>query len=376
MCEAATRNFEPLWTINGGYCLPYRLAYQTLHLDTTANTSKCAFSLKCALSNSLDQDCHCKSAAACGIAVNESCTDVFVPYPESGLILSPYIGMMYVRERDWRDKKPDRVSYHGRVKCIGYQLITKGVRRWSTNSQFQYYRYRLSESRLCDMSEGTQAYRNYSGPHYDINCLNGSKTFNNRSYQVYRECQTRCISKYRVRDGIFDCSKSEESFTINNSCPHLQRHRLQCSPSELSCLLAAELGNWYASCSNERDEFDHESGTVIDMTIICQQRNDPGCLYLQDYIRRSSEDDTNKTTNANKNIFDDHSTVAIPFGSYCNSFFNIKSGFDELPQFCKAWVCSIDEYRCLSGQCISQIWVCDGKLTLFVQAFFSSSLYR
>jgi hypothetical protein len=329
--------------------------------------------LKCALSESLNQDCPCKNAAACSKIMNEFCTDAFVLYPESGLVLSAYIGMVYTRDHDWSDNMPDRILYRGQIKCIGYQLITKGIRRWSTNSPFQYYRFRISEYRICNMNEGTQAYLNYSGPQYDINCWNGSKTFNNRSYQISYKCQTRCISKYRVRDGIFDCHKSEEedeSVNVNNSCPHLQRHRLQCSPSELSCLLAAELGNWYTSCSNERDEFDRESGTVIDLTIICRQRNDPGCLYLRDYIRRSSEDQTNKTSDIKKEIFDDYSTTAIPFESYCNSFFNIKSGFDESSQFCKEWICPIDQYQCLSGQCILQIWICDGKLTLFFHAFF------
>ena len=44
MCEAVTRYEKSWWTINGGYCLPYSLAYQTLHLDTTTVTNTCAFS--------------------------------------------------------------------------------------------------------------------------------------------------------------------------------------------------------------------------------------------------------------------------------------------------------------------------------------------
>jgi hypothetical protein len=361
MCEAITRGSQSWWTIDGGYCLPYRLAYQTLDLDTTANTSKCAFSVKCALSGSLDQDCQCKTAAACGDLVNKSCTDPFLSYPNSGSLLSPYVDMMYIRERDWKKKIPDKLWYQGRVKCIGYQSITNDTRVWAIDKAFEFYRYRSSEDRLCNIQNGTQAYRNYSGPHYDINCWNGSKTFNNRSYQVSFRCQTRCISNYRVRDGISDCHHSEESMTINNSCPQLQRHRLQCLPFELTCLLAAELGNWGRSCSNERDEIDQESGAVIRKNIICRQRADPGCVYLRNYIRLSSYNETN---NVNNPIFDDQSTTAIPFRSFCNSFFDISSGIDESPEFCKNWTCSIDEYQCLSGQCISQIWICDGKFTL------------
>ena len=136
----------------------------------------------------------------------------------------------------------------GQVKCIGYQSITNGVLSRDTpiDENFRYYNYRTIGKIifLCNMQEGIEANRNASGPHYDINCWNNSKTFNNRSYQVSFLCKTRCISKYRVRDGIQDCFSNEEAVTINNSCPQIQRHRLQCSSSELTCLLAGQLGNW------------------------------------------------------------------------------------------------------------------------------------
>ena len=96
------------------------------------------------------------------------------------------------------------------------------------------------------------------------------------------------------------------------------------------------------------------------------QRTDPGCIYLRNYIQISSYNNTNKTTIADNSILDDHSTTTIPFRSYCNSFFDTKSGIDESPQFCEKWICSSDEYQCLSGQCIPQSWVCDGKFTLLV----------
>ncbi|CAF3331924.1 unnamed protein product [Rotaria socialis] len=361
MCEAVTRDNKLWWTIDGGYCLPYSLPYQTLSLDTTAITNKCGFLVKCSLSNSLDQDCECNSTVACRKMVNGSCSESYLPYPHSGFLISGYIGMMYERDRDWAKKEPDRLLYRGRMKCIGYQLITKGIRRFTNNGPFKFYRYRLSERRLCNMQEEVQSIRNYSGPHYHVNCWNSSKTFNNRPYQVSLWCETRCISKYRVRDGIYDCQESEENSTTNNSCPQIQRHRLQCSSSQLSCLLASELGNWMAACSNERDEFDYESETVLARNIACEQRTDPGCVYLRNYIRISSYTDINKITIANNSILYDQSTKIIPFRSYCNSFFDIKSGIDESPQFCKEWTCFRSEYQCLSGQCISTDWICDGE---------------
>jgi hypothetical protein len=369
MCEAVTRSSKAWWTINGGYCLSYSLPYQTLGLDTTAKKNQCMFFIKCALSNNLDQDCKCKNGTVCHQPASSSCEEPYVAYPESDPLLFPYFYMLYEPERDWTNKKPDKILYEGRVKCLGYQLITIGSRRYTPSETFKFYDYRVSENRLCTMQDRIQANRNYSGPHYDLNCWNHSKTFNNRSYQVSFLCGTRCISKYRIRDGVTDCHHSEELKTMNNSCPQIQRHRLQCSSSQLSCLLAAELGNWGSFCSNQRDEIDYESGRVLKGNIDCKKRNDPWCVYLRNYIQTSSKNNINDVTIVNNSIRDDHSTIVIPFRSYCNSFFDTKSGMDESPEFCKEWICLNNEYQCLSGQCILQDWLCDGKLNLSIVRF-------
>ncbi len=369
MCEAITRDSKSWWTINEGYCLPYSLPYQTSGLDTTTMTNKCVFSVKCALSDRLDQDCQCKNATACRKAVNSSCA-MYLRYPESDSILAPYIDMLYIRDRDWTNKKPDKIGYRGRVKCIGYQLITIKNQGRTHDERFSLYDYKLSAQRLCSMKNGIEGNQNYSGPKYDVNCWNNSKTFNNRSYQVSFLCETRCISKYRVRDGIVDCFLTEEFSTLNNSCPPIQRHRLQCSSSELTCLLAGALGNWASDCSNKRDEFDYESGIVFNKNPMCKERHDSGCVYFRNYIQLSSHNDPEKPIVTNNSMIDDHSTATIAFRSYCNSFFDFDSGMDESPEFCEKWICLLDQYQCLSGQCIPQNWICDGKFTLLYSCFY------
>ena len=364
MCDSVTRYSKFWWTIDEGYCLPFPLAYQRLNLDSVSANDQCAFAVKCALSNALDQDCTCDNPTGCSIFVNSSCRDPTILYPAQYPLLSSYYYMYYMKQRDWTKKTPDGVGIYGRIKCIGFQFISTVHYAWLIFKESPFYEYRTPESVACHLIEGYFSIRDRSAPHYDIYCWNNSKTFNNRSYQVTFFCMTRCISKYRLRDGFIDCIPTEEQFSINNSCPQIQRHRLLCSSSEPTCLLADALGNWGPSCYNLRDEISPKDGTILRGGIFCRQRNDPGCTYLRDYIRTSSQDDGNDHKIVNEtSMVTNRSLLIIPFRSYCDSFFNGKAGMDELPEFCQQWVCSTDHYQCLSGQCILQSWVCDSKAT-------------
>ena len=156
---------------------------------------------------------------------------------------------------------------------MGYRSITNGRVLLQLIETFRHYDYRVLENILCNMTQGFRATRNYTGLYYDANCWNHSKTYNNRSYQVTFLCQPRCVSKYRVRDGIWDCIQDEEAKVVNNSCPQIQRHRLQCSLSEMTCLLVGAVGDWGPDCLNGRDEFDDERDTAPFINIVCMQKN-------------------------------------------------------------------------------------------------------
>jgi hypothetical protein len=121
------------------------------------------------------------------------------------------------------------------------------------------------------------------------------------------------------------------------------------------------VGNSGTDCFNGRDEFEDESDTVSLANIACMQNTDPGCVYLRKYIQTSSK------TNTNKIIISDLSAIRISFRLYCNTFFDTESAIDELAELCEKWICSSNEYQCLSGQCISQEWLCDGEFILFVR---------
>ncbi|CAF1394347.1 unnamed protein product [Adineta ricciae] len=362
MCESVIRESRSWWTIDNGYCLPYSVNYQTLGLDSTVSTDKCNFSIKCALTYGLNKDCQCKNATACRSTVLESCSKPYVFYPGSGPLLTPQLDMVYERDHDWTKKKPDIYGLHGRAKCIGYQFITKQRRFYKVTQNMYFYDPTTFEYILCIMITTDQGIRSYTGPHYDVNCWNDSKTFNNHSYQVSFRCFTRCISKYRVRDGISDCfNNNDELSNLNNSCLEIQRHRFQCSSSELTCLLVGAVGDTFPHCSNQRDEFQREVSAVPMRNVNCIEREGLGCTYLREYIETSSKNNSNGITVVNSSLLSDHLVAGAPFQLYCDSFFNINSPLDESIEFCKNWICPRDQYQCLSGQCISLSWVCDGE---------------
>ncbi|CAF0984601.1 unnamed protein product [Rotaria magnacalcarata] len=362
ICETATRYEKSWWTIDGGYCIPYHLAYNWLGFDSTAEKSGCVFYSKCALTNGLDSSCNCNTTEICALAMDTSCHELveLLWYPLEKPLLNPYTTMIYNRKRDWRNKRPDYLTYIGSIKCIGYQINIKNGIYWELEEIRSLFMHKEHEGRLCS-SNFQQLYNDYflkkfSGPQYDRNCWSNSTTFNNILYETSFRCHDRCISKYRIRDGIADCYPHEEGFNEHNTCQRIQRHRLKCSVTEPTCLLTGVIGNVNPVCSNARDEFDYESHRSL-LNITCTHRNDPMCSYIRNYITTSSMLD--KTMNLTVHSLNLLST--IPFPSFCDTVLDTSSGIDELTNLCQqVWICSKDEYQCLSGQCIPQDWICDG----------------
>jgi hypothetical protein len=151
MCDAVIRDSKPWWTIDGGYCLPFSLPYQILQLDTTNKTNSCTFALKCALSNGLDQSCNCRNPTECGRLVTGFCPDSHRFYPTSGPFLFPHGILLYARDRDWTNKKPDGIELSGRIKCIGYQFVVNGSFRYRLWEGYSYYAYEGTEHHICNM---------------------------------------------------------------------------------------------------------------------------------------------------------------------------------------------------------------------------------
>ncbi|CAF1108503.1 unnamed protein product [Didymodactylos carnosus] len=287
--------------------------------------------------------------------IDTLCTKDAIQYPAEGRLITPYLKMDFIRpKRDWSNKFPDVLRWQGSIKCRNYQIITADD-SWSTDidDDIQLYLINRFERWFCNFTENSSSentaftIRNSSGLQYDGNCWQNFKTFNNYTYQVSFLCLHRCLSKYRVRDGIIDCEEADEQIIdqVDNSCPRVQRHRLVCSSNESSCLMAGAVGDFGTSCSNDRDEY-MKNGFVIQDNVIYQKRNADGCSFLKKYI------------NTPDYVIPLVTKISFPY--YCDSFFNTESGRDEISDLCRHWLCPGDQFKCLTGQCIKQEWLCDG----------------
>ena len=63
-----------------------------------------------------------------------------------------------------------------------------------------------------------------------------------------------------------------------------------------------------------------------------------------------------------KNTLEMNNNLAIPFRSYCDTFWDLNGGEDENSIQCQQWwVCETDEGRCATGHCINDRWRDDSE---------------
>jgi hypothetical protein len=79
----------------------------------------------------------------------------------------------------------------------------------------------------------------------------------------------------------------------------------------------------------------------------CSPADQAACMVLRDYVQN-------------------HDTVIpsvslTPHMYYCDTFWDTTSKIDEASVNCRQWICSPNQYQCLTGQCIPISWLCDGK---------------
>lgn len=152
-------------------CEPVIRGDQTFGLDTIMTEDRCA------LGNSLDQYCLCKNASQCRDFIITSYNESIIQYPASGPMLSPFAYMLYVRDSDWIDKKPNKMMLFGQAKCLGYHMARNTPLTLTFSETILFYCSRIFEQAICTAPLDDFDYRNRSGVHYDVYCWNNSTTF-------------------------------------------------------------------------------------------------------------------------------------------------------------------------------------------------------
>jgi hypothetical protein len=356
MCE--TNQHWRLWTLPDTGLCTNQVGYDDPTLSMSQISSideQCIYLIRCALSQGFERDCICNHLNCSQFMINHCPSDLIYPFPSKALI-RPYMFSLYSLNRTWLDRTPDSYMFEGEILCRGYYGVifgneSKGLKIESTWIQNPHSNLDFEFCRKVEI-------KNYSGPQFDASCWNQSLTFTKRPYAFHPKiCHLhQCLSQYRFSDGVGDCSDGSDEIRENfteNLCQNIQKYRLSCSLEEPYCMATSSIGI-YASCSDGYDRYVFGSDQEL-KDILCTNRNDPNCQFLRDYIQNSS------IRNTTLNVRPIPMTSYIPFRSYCDSFWNSPSHFDEKSEYCQEWICQRAEYQCRTGQCIPFDWLCDGE---------------
>jgi len=275
----------------------------------------------------------------CELYIRDNCTST-IQYPSKGL-LTPYLISAYDKDREWdENKQPNSYIISGSIKCFGYHARTDINRTIRIKNNIEKKHIRLANT-FC---EHNYILKDPSGDQLHPSCYaNISHTLGKKLPYAFIDVCKRCISQYRINDGTQDClyGKDEEAQKNSTCINHIRHYRFQCSSGKETCLPVNTLGNSIKECAHDDDEF--AFGTSLS-TAKCDYFQDKGCLFLRDYIIKSTiplNDNTQMMTKAK-----------ISFRSYCNTFWDLKDKLDESEKVCRSWICPRNEYQCRNGQCI------------------------
>ena len=343
MCELSDR--YQLWTSIYGTCYS---ANVTL-IDEKLSYNHCLYLIKCALSGGIEKNCSCRGQQ-CNHGIRETCPPT-ISYPPKGL-LTPYLVAHYSSGRSWlRNKQPDFYTISGSIRCRGYQVKTdsNGSIRFDKTIDRRHVEL---ESMFCNSRE---IVRNYYGSQYHSSCYaNISHTLGKGLSYAFVDVCGKCIVQYRINDGIRDCLRGEDELLqqMNTCTNRVRHHRFHCSSDLGTCLPVTVLGDSVPHCTDSDDEFAYGSWESLSITK-CDQWEDDGCVFLREYILKSSDRSNNSTVTA--------TNAKLPFRSYCNTFWDLKDQSDESSAICQSWTCARTEFQCRSGQCILRRYICDGE---------------
>lgn len=355
-----------MWTTPSGMCNTDSV-YNDLSLgpyDDMPDGEKCTYLIRCALSDGKESKCPCNQRSCSEILKSVCDEKLLYQYPRNSLI-APYLLMFYnwTRRHDWIDSAPDEWHFNGSVQCRGFEASS--TKRFRIENETLLLKKRQFDYLPCLISNDLIK-RNYTSLHrfHEFCWANESLTFNNRSYGFYDICTSHgreCISQYRIKDKIQDCSSGEDessSVIHKDFCWSLRGQRFRCSPKQSSCINALRLGTQTALCHNRFDENFYGTG-VPSNTVFCLSYEDANCQVFKDYLVNSWKMNATSVTQGKPTTVG--TSPRLQFRSYCNSGWDLPQHWDESSVFCQHWICLPDQFRCRTGQCIDLEWVCDGE---------------
>ncbi|CAF4374104.1 unnamed protein product [Rotaria socialis] len=364
MCETAVG--KSLWTKPNGMCAEF--GYKDDSIADLSGYNKCIYLTRCALSSGAEVECPC-NGINCTVLLSINCMEFeLLFYPRKGII-RPTIHHAYIRNRNWSYTEPDGHVLIGILQCrrllipisfddnVAFEYDQTFITLPQTDALLCYSVIRMG---LVLESETKQL----------ETCWNDSFTFNGRPYAFYNICHPpdRCISQYRIRDGQFDCygmaDENLTEFKHTNHCYNIQKHRLQCSTEETTCLPASalgQIGTGNPNCENSYDKLIHGNGSVLTSISCTIYEENSECHQLRYYIGNSSIPNSSFVYTQDESNAQYYST-ALPFRGYCDSFWHDHvTHYDENSTLCQQWVCKEHQFQCRTGQCIELNWVCDGE---------------
>ncbi|CAF4508721.1 unnamed protein product, partial [Didymodactylos carnosus] len=313
-----------MWTMENGNCILYDDNF-TIAPNTTRN-KLCSLYTQCIFTDV----CNC----------TDNCLDLVFDYcPDTGLqfgkvvkypvrpILKPYLNT-YIHAGKFDSSYALDITISHSIKCVGYQGMVL------PRNSIIIARPELVKSNIYDIDSAFCNHRNIerndTGPQYDKTCWTELSV--NRSYRCRNS--HRCISMYRLRDGVVDCPYEDDEDNKLNCSIFAMKNRFRCSETEQTCLLASALGNLKPDCRiSEHDE--HFSLLNVKLSDFrCKIPNSVECETVREYISYSQNISSPLILTAfmkNNQLSVPHNHGQISFHRYCDSFWDLDYGFDETP---------------------------------------------
>ena len=336
ICETHTDKIQ--WTMPNGRCYA---RYTESPVVNRSEEQQCEYLLKCATSQGGETGCSCHTGPGCAEKLDKLCRLPVIQYPREAIV-APHLFFLFNRTRDWSETLPNSILLNGTMRC-GDRLITvTKIIPFEINLDGR----RLTEYHFCRPAQNMTSSGNIERQprcHH----LNASTD----------RCAewNPCLSITRINDGFKNCLNGSDEVQltlteIEKSCGQVRRHRFRCSIDQPTCLSVVVLGDQSRTCENGFDELWFGTGRRVSLAN-CNDRWKDECSLLRQYIQQSW------TAIRNNEM---RSEIRIHFRSYCNTFWDLESRRDEdLIECHRSWICSKDQFRCQTGQCVERKWIND-----------------